>query len=80
MKTLIALLLISSSTSFAIDMGAVHAAGGKIKEKGQEVFKACQKEQIEFCKGISDVNAVKECLTKNKEKLSAECKAAVGVH
>lgn len=46
-------------------------------EKGKKVFEACKQEQVEFCKEFKSLEPLKQCLTKNKEKLSPGCRAAI---
>lgn len=77
MKTIALVLALVSAQAFAIDMGAVKAAGAKAADKAKSVAEACKSEQVEFCKGMKEMSAIKECLTKNKEKLSEGCKSTL---
>jgi len=79
MKFITSIALLVSMNAFAIDTGAVKALGTKALEKGKEVASACKSEQVEFCKEYKKMDALKECLMKNKEKLSPGCKSTMGL-
>lgn len=79
MKKMILLLTVIATNAFALDMNAAKTMGAQAVEKGKTVASACQKEQIEFCKAYKEMEALKECLKKNKEKLSPGCKASMGL-
>lgn len=75
---LAALLAIGFSAG-AIDLKNTKEMGSKAMAKGQDIFAACKKEQMEMCPTFKDLAPLKECLTKNKEKLSPECKKSVAL-
>jgi hypothetical protein len=77
-KTAILISLISLN-AFALDMSATKALGAKAMEKGKDMAAACKSEQLEYCKAYTQMEPLKECLTKNKEKLSPCCKASMGL-
>lgn len=83
MKALILTLCLLSPNAFALDMDAVKEtaakAATKAADKGKEVFSACKKEQVEHCKSYLELAPLKECLVKNKEKLSEPCKKAISL-
>lgn len=79
MKLILSISLLISANAFAIDTGAMKAIGAKALEKGKEVASACKSEQVEFCKEYKKMDALKECLMKNKEKLSPGCKTSIGL-
>lgn len=79
MKTLIVILTFISTSAFAIDLGTVKAAGTKAVDAGKNIAAACKQEKIEFCKTVTELAPLKECLTQNKEKLSDGCKKAIGL-
>ncbi|MBX3040002.1 MAG: hypothetical protein KF789_04760 [Bdellovibrionaceae bacterium] len=79
MKTLILTLCLLSPNAFALDMDAVKETAAKAADKGKEVFSACKKEQVEHCKSYLELAPLKECLVKNKEKLSEPCKKAISL-
>ena len=83
MKKMILALTLISMNAFAVDMSAAKGmakdAGAKAMEKGKEVYAACKAEQVEHCKAYTKLEPLKECLAKNKEKLSPSCKSAMGL-
>lgn len=83
MKLIIIALSLISLNAMALDMtaakGMAKQAGAKAVKKGQEVYAACKSEHLEYCKAYTQLEPLKECLTKNKEKLSPGCKSAMGL-
>ncbi len=79
MKRIISLLLIMSSVAFAIDLNALKSAGEKVAEVAKPVLEACKSEKVEFCPKMTEMAPIKECLLKNKAKLSDTCKKSLGI-
>lgn len=78
MKIIGTILLFISIKALAFDPSAIKAMGTKALEKSKDVASACKSEQVEFCKKVK-MEALKECLAKNKEKLSPGCKTSIGL-
>lgn len=76
---MIAAVLLFGLNAFAFDLAGVKEVGSKVADKGKEVMNACKKEQVEHCKAYFELAPLKECLTKNKEKLSEPCKKSIGL-
>ena len=79
MKTLIALISFISLNTLAVEMPSMKAVGAQALEKGKDVASACKSEQVEYCKAYTEMAPLKECLTKNKAKLSPACKTSIGL-
>ena len=83
MKAVMIAVTLFSMNSMAVDMSAAKGlatqAGAKAMEKGKEVYSACKSEQVEYCKAYTQMAPLKECLMKNKEKLSPGCKSSMGL-
>ena len=79
MKTLFFVLSLISLNAFSLEMPQAKALGAKAMEKGQEIASACKNEQMIYCKAYTKMPELKECLTKNKEKLSPTCKTSAGL-
>ncbi|MFM6928940.1 MAG: hypothetical protein ACKOX6_10785 [Bdellovibrio sp.] len=83
MKLVLVALMLVSGSAFAIDMPELNAQGAKvmeqIKAKAQDVMAACKEDKVKYCEKYTELNALKECLKKNKESLSAGCKSSLGL-
>lgn len=49
------------------------------KGKAGEIMAACKEDKIKFCDKVTEMNAIKECLKRNRDGLSAGCKSTLGV-
>jgi hypothetical protein len=76
MKLLSVILFLTSASAFAIDMKSVSS---KAMDAGKQITSACKSEKVEFCKTANGMGPLKDCLMKNKEKLSDGCKKAIGL-
>lgn len=55
--------------------------GSQMMEQGkataQNVMAACKDEKVRYCEKYNEMEALKSCLSKNKENLSAGCKSSL---
>lgn len=83
MKFVLVSLMLVSGSAFAIDMPDLNAEGAKVveqaKAKAKDVMAACKEDKVKYCDKYTELNALKECLKKNKESLSAGCKSSLGL-
>lgn len=83
MKLVLVAMMLVGGSAFAIDMPDMSAQGAKVMEqakaKVQDVMAACKEDKVKYCEKYTEMNALKECLKKNKESLSAGCKSSLGL-
>ena len=76
MKTILAFTVLMSALAFA-QMPSMPQAATFLKEKTAKVMKVCaeDKKKIKGCDNYTELAPLKDCLLKNKDALSAPCKA-----
>lgn len=83
MKLVLAVMMMVGSSAFALDMPDLNTEGAKVveqaKAKAKDVMAACKEDKVKYCDKYTELNALKECLKKNKESLSAGCKSSLGL-
>lgn len=83
MKTIFVVMMICAQSVFALDLGDVQGQGAKLAEqakaKAQDVMVACKEDKVKHCEKYNKLDALKECLKKNKEALTDGCKASLGL-
>ena len=83
MKLVLVAMMFVGSSAFALDMPDMSAQGAKVMEqakaKVQDVMAACKEDKVKYCEKYTEMNALKECLKKNKESLSTGCKSSLGL-
>jgi hypothetical protein len=69
---IILVAMLASSPAFA-------QIPGMAKDFAKKAMEACKndKSKISGCESYTEIKPLKECLMKNKEKLSTECKVAL---
>ncbi|WP_413291682.1 hypothetical protein ACLSU7_09700 [Bdellovibrio sp. HCB185ZH] len=78
MKIAMVALLLVGSTAIA-QMPDTSKMMDQAKGKASDIMAACKEDKIKFCDKVTEMNAIKECLKKNKEGLSAGCKSTLGL-
>ncbi|MEK2689842.1 hypothetical protein [Bdellovibrio sp. GT3] len=78
MKILVIAAMLAGSTAWA-QMPDTGKMMDQAKGKAADVMAACKEDKIKFCDKITEMNAIKECLKKNKDGLSDGCKSTLGV-
>ncbi len=74
---LVAMLLIGSSAM--AQMPDTSKMMEQAKGKASDIMAACKEDKIKFCDKVTEMNAIKECLKKNKDGLTAGCKSTLGL-
>lgn len=81
MKMILVMMMLVGQSAMALDMSDLQS--GKLTEqakaKAQGVIAACKEDKVKYCDKYTEMNALKECFTKNKASLSEGCKASVGI-
>ncbi|QLY25910.1 hypothetical protein [Bdellovibrio sp. KM01] len=78
MKMAMVALLLVGGTAMA-QMPDTSKMMDQAKGKATDIMAACKEDKIKFCDKVTEMNAIKECLKKNKDGLSAGCKSTLGL-
>lgn len=83
MKSVFVAMMILGQSAFALDMGALEGQNSKlveqVKAKAQVVMTACKEDKVKYCDKYNELDALKECFSKNKASLSAGCKSSLSM-
>ncbi|UYL10128.1 hypothetical protein B9G69_005990 [Bdellovibrio sp. SKB1291214] len=75
--TMVAVLLMASAA--LAQLPDTSKMMDQAKGKASDIMAACKEDKIKFCDKVTEMNAIKECLKRNKDGLSAGCKSTLGV-
>ncbi|WP_413576885.1 hypothetical protein ACLVWU_02195 [Bdellovibrio sp. HCB290] len=78
MKTVMIAVMLMGGAAWA-QMPDTSKMMDQAKNKAADVMAACKEDKIKFCDKVTEMNAIKECLKKNKDGLTAGCKSSLGI-